>query len=331
MKAALPCPDAVWEASTAQKWKPLFLQYKKLCQPSTITMGEVMSDVIHYGNLTEAVGSFGRLALIHAVYETIFELRRSLQHPLNNWLGFGTHAQATNSIGWQERFGSFLEALQPKREEVDATNAIRGLSYNSGWQSPLYILTSAQHVFLRVFSPIGDLLIFAGPSAEDSEKLEARERLIIWIEDDHGRTARRAVLHACTIFTLIRSNPCYSFHEPIAFLAATLTIWTYNWLTPSMRQQNIASTYPVIQLDRIWSTKAAELWIDASPAAVRGYLTEVGCINDSKAAEALLDLACESLLLLSVWGLSQGFANFLNMLKIKSSTEGDIIEKLRAL
>jgi hypothetical protein len=311
MQQALPCPDVVWNASSAGEWKSVFLQNQKDSQSSPLTIHSVLHDLINHDIVSPGVGELGHLALVHAIHETTFEMRIALKNPLFRGLSGASPFLDENKFqNWQVRAGKLLELLSPLGESIN--------SQPSGiysWQSRQYISTSAHHVSLLVFSPIEDLLNFAGSEFNSREKRDVEERLLDWVADDNGRTARRAVLHACIIFASIRSRSCYNFHEPIAFLVATLTIWTYNHLTTAQFSGSQSSRQTTLRLDVSWNQDTAELWMDGEPEDTQGYLTGVGNINDQSSGKRLLQVAHETLLGLPAWGLSQGFAQFLDKLK----------------
>jgi hypothetical protein len=314
MQQDLPCPDVIWNASSAAEWKSLFQNHKG-SPSSRLTLHSVLHDLVNHEVIPPGVGDLGLLAIIHAIHETTFEMRMALKNPLFGGLsGSSPFLDDTKFRNWQVRAGKLLELLVPSGKAVDESMNSRP-SHIPNWQSQQYISTSAQHVSLLVFSPIEDLLNFAGSQPDSREKRDVEERLLDWIADDNGRPARRAVLHACIIFASIRSRSCHNFHEPIAFLVATLTIWTYNHLVTAQISGSQNSQPAVLRLDVPWNAKTAEHWMDGEPEDTQGYLAGVGDINERGAGKRLLKLAYETFLDLPAWGLSQGFAQFIDKLK----------------
>ncbi|KAF1817229.1 hypothetical protein P152DRAFT_510501 [Eremomyces bilateralis CBS 781.70] len=312
MKAALPCPDDLWEASTATKWKAHYLCYQKEAL-SPITAANCLHRLIGNSEFPDGVGNFGRLALVYAVYETAFEWRTSFENPLHHWLGLhGSIIQGTKHFDWKENLCTFLESLQPTREESETRSTTDPHS-----RVPHHILTVIQHAALCTYIPISDILVFINPGST-SEKCEAEHRLHRWFSDDYGRTARRAVLYACRLFALVRDCSCLSSQEPIALLASTLTIWLYSHMKPPSQKADInVRTYQyTCELDKTWDTRDIEAWIDGHPnAAVGGLLTGVGNISLPETGQRALRVASGSLLGLTAWGLSKGFAQFLDSLQ----------------
>lgn len=315
MQQPLPCADAIWNAATAREWKSLLLQDQKASQPSTLTIHSVLHDLINHQIIPRDIGDLGLLALVHAIHETTFEMRMALKNPLFKGLsGSSPFLDETKFQNWQVRAGRLLELLSSLEKPVGDSTSFRPREM-SNWQSKHCISTSAHHVSLLVFAPIEDLLNFAGSEPNSREKRDVEGRLLDWVADDNGRTARRAVLHACIIFASIRSRSCHNFHEPIAFLVATLTIWTYNHLTTAQISGLQSARRTTLRLDGPWNQDTAELWMDGEPEHTQGYVTGVGDINEQSTGKRLLQVAREALLDLPAWGLSQGFAQFLDKLK----------------
>lgn len=315
MQQALPCPDLIWDASTAGEWKSLFLQHQKVSQSSKITIHSALHDLINHEIVPRGVGDLGLLALVHAIHETTFEMRMALKNPLFRGLsGSSLFLDETKFQSWQIRAGKLLELLGLPGKATEDSKDPRPRDISNS-QSKQYIFTSSHHVSLLVFLPVEDILNFAGLEPNSYEKREVEGRLLDWVADDNGRTARRAVLHACIIFASIRSHSCHNFHEPIAFFIATLTILIYNHLTTAqMMGSPISHRTTTLHLDATWNQDTVELWMDGEPENTQGFLTGVGNINERGAGKRLLKVARERLWGLRAWGLSQGLAQFLDKL-----------------
>lgn len=304
----------MWDASNAHAWKRLYLEHRASIATTSRTMFEVVGDVARHRPGFIGVGSFGRLAIMYGTFDTVFELRRALQNPIHKLLGFGANTQTSALSGWQNRLHALLDALQPTREELDAASAIQNRFTQ---QISLQLFVTAQNVLLCTFTPVGDLLIFTGPSSDVAERLEAKQRLLKWVEDDAGRISRRALVHASCLFVQIRSTASRSFDEPISFLIATLTLFTYSLLVSTSPDESI----PSIQLDRIWSTKVAQVWVDSEPSTMKGYIPGVGHVGRPETTGTLLEMAEKTLLGLSAWGIAQGFAHFIGVLRMRFGQE----------
>jgi hypothetical protein len=182
----------------------------------------------------------------------------------------------------------------------------------------LTLSTTIHHISLLISTPLAELLTFAGSRADTYEKQQAERRLINWATDDNGRTARQAVLHASSIFTLFRYRSSYGFHEPIAFFIATLTLFSYIHLAPVPIPKDVSDIEEplrTIRLDKINSIEATQIWLEDDSGAIRGYLTDVGNINEPRIKKRLLQVASKSLLRLGAWSWSLGFTGILRSLE----------------
>jgi hypothetical protein len=293
----LPCQEAVWEAPNARTWKRLYLQYRGKSYPPTFHAA--LQDLRLGKPISNATGNFGKLVLAYAVYLTAWELQSRDSNPL---LG-----PASEIACWKMVASSVLEALQP-----DLTSK----SDSSGMDLMLQGFIDNVHLILH--APLADLLDLARSQINNRKNAaEVRQRLLHWIQEDDGRTARRAVLHASVLFSLVRRKSCHGFHEPFALLFSTLTIWAFIHLNSTLSSLNSSTDgerQQTIRLDKIRDERGIHDWVEYG-SRLRGHLTDVGNICGPGAGQRLLQVSCQSLLSMEVWTLSKGFANVLSSLK----------------
>jgi hypothetical protein len=300
----LPCKEGLWEAADAASWKPLFVQYYR--PGLSLTMHSALQTLSNEEELSPAIGDFGRLVLTHAVYMTTWEMRQQAKNPLLQRTSF--LSGENGFVAWQNIATSTLDVLLPSNQDSGQSSVMR-----------LNLRAHVHHVAVLVHVPLSALLAYARAQAANIGVQKAQQELFAWMQEDNGRTARHAVLHAGILFSLIREQPCRGFHEPIALLIATLTLWAFHQLS-YQRQPPLAHSREAIQttvrLDRAHRTQASLSWIE-NGADLRGYLTDVGNICGPGAGKRLLQLSCRTLVAMDAWALSQGFLHVLSTLQMR--------------
>ncbi|CAK7220660.1 hypothetical protein SBRCBS47491_004263 [Sporothrix bragantina] len=280
------------------------------------SLAAVLGGLLDGRQVLHHVGNFGRLAIVHAIYQTTFDVRAQTANPLLDVLLeeiLSATAAASTATATSAMNGRGMALLQSQHSP-------------SSWRLETSVIASAYHVSLVSIVPVSDLLAFVSSTATTAEKTAAEAELRAWMADNGGRTARRAAVRACITFTLIRERPCHGFYEPVALLMSTLTLWVFNRLstlllssvTNSGTSGNAASSSSAqvtLRLDQAWTAESERAWLEAKNENVRGYLTDVGNIKDAKFRRKLLEVACNALSAMPAWGLSHGFADFLSLLK----------------
>ena len=309
----LPCPEHLWTAASAELWQSLYEPSPVGCD--RLSLSSNLSFVLNKEPIPSCLGGFGRLAMVHAIYQTTFDLRSAYANPLMTDLTGIASNGALTLRNWQTRTVELLESLTPL--EAPKTGQLTLLHHSPSWALQSNYMTTVHHVMLLNFTPIGDLFLFVSPSCEQIDRFRAKEILLQWVSQDEGQDARRAVLSACIIFTIIRLRPSQSFHEPIPFFMATIAIWAYNHLV----QPDIEATSSTagndsftLRLDQVSTSEEGRIWIQRDPGTVRGYLADVGSVHDHSAGKRLLVVAHQVLTNMHLWGPSRGFAAFLKAL-----------------
>ncbi|KAE9378581.1 hypothetical protein N431DRAFT_307310, partial [Stipitochalara longipes BDJ] len=291
LQQQLPCDETLWEAQDAQAWRDIIVG-----SPGKVSAPNIQTTLLNLsrGNYKlPPLGSFARLLLIYALYITTWELQQ----------------QSKNSLLYEVLVVSGQNQLSSWRASAVSALVVLQLGSNLASGSSNLELNVQMHiqlVGLLLHAPFSDILVFAKSHINHHENGDARARVLSWIADDDGKTARRAILHASVLFSLVRRNACHGFHEPFALLIATLTLWAYLELAST---EPVSNYYPIkhgttLRLDRSWNDMAATNWVE-DPSDLRAHLTDVGNIQSPGAVHRVLQASCRSLLSMEVWTLSK--------------------------
>lgn len=148
--------------------------------------------------------------------------------------------------------------------------------------------------------------------------------MIAWTRELDGQTARKAVVHASALFTLIRGRRSRNaaFFEPIIFLLASLTLWVFVQFAQSPNSlcddrdggEGRLLHQATVRLDHIPNDENTKAWVE-NGEKMRAYLVDVGNVNSRSASNRLLAVAEEALLEMKTWALAQRFVVVLSGLK----------------
>ncbi|KAF2237212.1 hypothetical protein EV356DRAFT_511927 [Viridothelium virens] len=326
----LPIREDVWEAATAEAWRPLYLKY----QFQIPDIHTALSDLKSRRGISSAVGDLARIQVGQAIFATIWEARRAFKNPLIQHLS--PVAEPRRRWQLQDEWRCMLETLAAHPLVAEESSPMASTVRNQ-----------THHITLLIYAPLTELLAFAGAEVYSSDKKEViHQKLLAWLHDDDGRVARRAVLHAAIVFTFVRSatggigaaaNKKSNFFEPFALLISTLTLWVYVQLQPTLdapgqtriRRRSTAGgaagvdrvgeeKQRTVRLDRAKEEAVVRLWVEEG-ADLRGHISDVGNITGPGAGQRLLSVACRTLVGMEAWPLSQGFAKVLSILGGKST------------
>ncbi|KAH6681394.1 hypothetical protein B0J14DRAFT_694941 [Halenospora varia] len=272
----------------------------------------VLEALAHRNPISYKLGVFARFIVVHAVYRNVWDMLQYASMP------FFPPVCSDSELEWNAMVLDSLNALKPTSDDSPYP------------QSPLHfgLELHANLVALLLYTPSVELLLFARSQLSSQEVQEAHCRLTAWIQELNGQTARRAVMHASILFGLIQAKHGRSttFHEPVVFLIATLTLWTFSHFSsgqsPIYNNGDIdgsrSSYTTTIRLDRIRSDEDVKAWIEGGGDS-RGFLVDVGNVNGRDAENRLLVVAQNTLLGMETWALAQGFASVLSSLQNRSS------------
>jgi hypothetical protein len=331
LRQQLPSKEAMWDAPNATARKRQFLQnqrgygffisiaYANITRfpaaDQPLYLQEALETLAHKNLISHKLGIFARSIVVQAVYCNVWDMLQYASIPFFPRLFFDSEVE------WNMLVLESLNALKPTSDD------------NLYPQSPLlFILESHVNlVALLLYTPSAELFLFARSQLSNQEAQEARCRLAAWIQELNGQTARRAVMHASILFGLIHAECGRSttFHEPVVFLIATLTLWTFSHFNrgrsssyDNKSADGSRSDYATtIRLDRIRSDDEAKAWIEHGEESC-GYLVDVGNVNASDAENRLLVVAQNTLLGMETWALAQGFASVLSNFQNSSSAGG---------
>jgi len=274
--------------------------------------------------LPQSLGYFSHLVLVLATYRHAIHIRdMALQNPL---FAHTTEAENTHPTTSELSGGavSILESLQVHPFNQDPESEM-GLTFECRRLLALMLL----HV------PQTDLVRFAATFDTWDWQTKDHYRLMLWMSEDEGKTARTAVAYAGGLLARIRQKSNYSaYDDPPSALAATLVLWTYNKL---LQNQNVDDGHHDAQSDGTGSgaARAAVVRLDASgrwgmgltadvrawrdgQSGMRPYLQGVGDISRYGAASRLLDAGIDVLLVLGDrWTLCQGLVAWLTSLRTR--------------
>jgi len=245
------------------------------------------------------LGTFAKIIVAHAIHRNIWDMKQCVETPLIPAFS------AEQKQDWNEKIIDILKSLQPSKGVI-AHAIISNLE------------THIHLILLLLFLPIQDLLNFVRPDLCLQESQHARQKVTTWMQENDGQTARHAVVYASALFGKTRPRSSSAFYEPAAFLISTLTLWTFSQLSGCQDgipdEVGLPSTQqlPTIRLDRIRADEIEE-WVKRGDN-IRGYLGDVGNINDSDTGNQLLRVAVGYLGAMETWALAQGFVSALSML-----------------
>ncbi|OCK79360.1 hypothetical protein K432DRAFT_383157 [Lepidopterella palustris CBS 459.81] len=307
----LPCQEAVWDAPSAEEWKILFLEQQRtgLRYNISATLRNLRLSHLPLPNF----GDFARLVLVFAIYRCTVSMHHQNTNPFlpASYRAFDDDAQAE----WNVATMAALTTLFP-------TPAEHTISYESPLKSSLSCHVSL--ISLLLFIPRKELLTFAHTHGTDQERYtsSARHVLALWMQAQDGQRARQAVIHAGTLFRLLRKHSCQGFHEPITALLVTLVVWAFNQLAPQDHSESVNGTGErgsMVRLDRVLSDEIVRAWIEGKQG-LNGHLTDVGNICGLDAGNRLLYVGGAVLRKMDTWALSQGLAVWLAQLRARSAT-----------
>ncbi|KAK4448709.1 fungal-specific transcription factor domain-containing protein [Podospora aff. communis PSN243] len=219
IKQLLPAHERIWNSSTASEW---ISQYQFTDDTPT---AHATIKLAQRGALPTNIGSFSHHILVLTTYRHAIHIRdMAWQNPLftphpSDPTSHQSHHHPTTS-DLSRSAVSVLESLHSSHpsetDDPDPTSAFT---------------THRLLVLLLLHVPQTDLVRFAATFDGWDWHAKDHRRLMHWMREDEGRTARTAVAYAGGLLARIRQKANYStFDDPPAALTATLVLWTYNKL-----------------------------------------------------------------------------------------------------
>jgi hypothetical protein len=190
------------------------------------------------------------------------------------------------------------------------------------------------HISILLIVPLQPMCEYIGWMATKQSTTAARESLCAWLRADI-QNARRAVIHAMTLFCLIRRRKSAAHSENHHLFVAFLTMWTFFSLDPVARaadgdgdsgpsatnDEASSSSCCCIDWDGGVDAGEKERWIQA-PGHPRVRIAGVGNLEKPSGMRRILVETHRILLSDQVWGISRLFAGVLEGLIRRGSTSG---------
>ncbi|KAB8269239.1 fungal-specific transcription factor domain-containing protein [Aspergillus minisclerotigenes] len=166
----------------------------------------------------------------------------------------------------------------------------------------------------------------AWPEGTEGSIAKARQGLYDWIRAD-TQNARRAVMHAISLFSLVRKRKSTAHSENHHLFLGFLTIWMFFSLDPVARQRPVAKevvcTAPACNID--WDghvdLDAQERWISA-PGHPSLRIVGVGSLEEPSGLHRILVETHRLFLSDRTWGISRLFAGVLEGLVSQGAAIG---------
>jgi hypothetical protein len=257
---------------------------------------------------------------IHAIYRTTWDISQLLNNPLID--------KATTIFTGSQ--GSLPDSLSPFCSEISSEVALIPLArlqtieaaINEAALSPSASNSSAIAHFhlvnVLLNAPLRDLISFASLEKSNVHARQVEARLRRWLRE--GQRARCAFFHAGSLFGYVKDHCRLEYYGAIALTVATLTLWVYNLLLGRHASQENASlkNSTTMRLDGSTDSSSVKAWI-VEGAPIRLFVAEVGNLCHPDANSRIIQVACQTLLSTSSWGMTQKFVNILMSLNVHQS------------
>jgi hypothetical protein len=253
---------------------------------------------------------------IHAIYRTTWDISQLLNNPLIDLTGSQ---------------GSLPDSLSPFCSEISSELALIPLArlqtieaaINEAALSPSASNSSAIAHFhlvnVLLNAPLRDLISFASLEKSNAHARQVEARLRRWLGE--GQRARRAFFHAGSLFGYVKDHCRLEYYGAIALTVATLTLWVYNLLLGRhASQENASLKNSTMRLDGSTDSSSVKAWI-IEGAPIRLFVAEVGNLCHPDANSRIIQVACQTLLSTSSWGMTQKLVNILMSLNVHQSDE----------
>ncbi|CCT73987.1 uncharacterized protein FFB20_02049 [Fusarium fujikuroi] len=163
----------------------------------------------------------------------------------------------------------YLEILQRRVETLPPTALTRA------------VMTNIHMVSLLIYFPTREVIAFGRWRVTEAQHSIVTEKLKRWMSDT--RSARAALVHACSIWSQVRLSRTNSHHEPPALLYSAISIWAL--VEHSEEVVENADELPILRLDSL--NQDVKLWA-AGNEKKRLYLSGVGLLAHRGALARLI-------------------------------------------
>ncbi|KAB8219515.1 hypothetical protein BDV33DRAFT_191976 [Aspergillus novoparasiticus] len=321
----LPCHETQWDLSM-----PDLSTVLKDCQGNAmrpVRLKDALETLRMVGTLPSPnIGFFARCITMTAIFyqwHTVTSVDRCIFQSADDHAGqggldacFGSEMLANG--GAAIALKAVVPAVHGSRWRRAAFEAIKSICENTtAWPegSSSLLLKLRHHISILLLVPLQPMCDFIGWMGTEGSIAKAREGLCDWIRTD-TQNARRAVMHAIALFSLVRKRKSTAHSENHHLFLGFLTIWTFFSLDPVARPRPVAEevvcTTPTCSID--WDgyveLDAQERWISA-PGHPSLRIVGVGCLDEPNGLHRILVETHRLFLSDRMWGISRLFAGVL--------------------
>ncbi|KAL2847079.1 fungal-specific transcription factor domain-containing protein [Aspergillus pseudodeflectus] len=334
---SLPCPETLWDMNGAALSREL--------NSSQMSLKDAI-DALKLGQLVQSknLGLFSRLITMTAVFYQWYTATS-----VNRYILDGDVDQSAQRLPMDQPFGEIHGVVAtgngptPSRPLVPAVHRAHWRSTTTETISLVCTNVTAyresdasqliklhHHISILLIVPLQPMCEYIGWMATKQCTTAARNSLCTWLRADI-QNARRAVMHAMTLFCFIRRRKTAAHSENHHLFVAVLTIWTFFSLDPVARatdgdsessatNDEVPSSWSCCCIDWDGGVDAGEKerWIQA-PGHPRVRIAGVGNLEEPSGLHRILVEAHRILLSDQVWGISRLFAGVLEGLVRRGS------------
>lgn len=329
----LPCSDILWDMDINQLSRSLeslhsmshnYLRRMNTSQWCQLTLSDMprslhLKQCLHIlrqqNDVLSGIGQFQRtiiMAAIYHQYQAVMQVTEFLyhnstqQHEDDEPLGFYTSRDAMHKTHWRETTTRLLHDICPeigRSSHTDADGVVKFFHYIS----------------IVICVPMPQLCAFAGWMTNEEGRSIARKGIVTWIRND-GESARKALLHAAGLFSLIRQQWSDAYFEGHSLLLAVLTIWAFSVLNAAPGTNGHSASkisadkqssrepdngQPSFNVHNIWLSDGDKLGV---------HIPGVGNVCGPTGARRILIEGHRLLTRHGVWGITREFAFILENL-----------------
>ncbi|KAE8310505.1 fungal-specific transcription factor domain-containing protein [Aspergillus transmontanensis] len=332
----LPCHETEWDLSMAELSEIL-----KDCKGDAmrpVRLKDALETLRMAGTLpSRNIGLFARYITMTAVFyqwHTVTSVDRCILQSADDPAGqggldgcFGSEMLANG--GAEIPLKAVVPAVHRSRWRRAAFEAMKSICENTtAWPegSSSLLQKLRHHISILLLVPLQPMCDFIGWMGTEGGIAKAREGLCDWIRTD-TQNARRAVMHAIALFSLVRKRKSTAHSENHHLFLGFLTIWTFFSLDPVARPRPVAeevvSTAPACNID--WDghvdLDAQERWISA-PGHPSLRIVGVGSLEEPSGLHRILVETHRLFLSDRAWGISRLFAGVLEGLVSQGAAIG---------
>ncbi|KAL4801519.1 fungal-specific transcription factor domain-containing protein [Aspergillus unguis] len=313
----LPCHEALWDENMQGLSQRLKDPHSNAQTPVRLKEAldiSKLADIIS----SQGLGLFARCITMTAIYyqwHTATTVNRSILQGASSHTGTDLvdgHFSATPSTPLVPP----VRRAQWRTAAAEAITCVCGNTDTLQESQASQLLKLYHHILILLAVPLQSMCDYIGWMGTKACIAEARDRLCSWIAAD-TQNARRTVIHAITLFCLIRKRKLGTHSENHHLFVAFVVIWTFFSLQPVAQPETVldgeqTEQAPVVEID--WDgqvdPQAQEAWITAtSPPPLR--LKGVGKLGETSGLHCILVETHRILLADQMWGTSRLFAGVL--------------------